>query len=93
MQKDKNEKTEINNILEKNVLSSVIENKRKKVRVLVFGDLPLNAQKTDTHEFEYFNKDISTYMFNEDYEEYWCVEDKLSAKEKDNYKETPIAIK
>ncbi|MFC4025467.1 hypothetical protein ACFOUV_16900 [Oceanobacillus longus] len=95
LQKDKNEKTEINNMDDKKILSktSVIENKRKKIRVLVFGDLPLNAQKTDTHEFEYFNKDISTYMFNEDYEEYWCVEDKLSAKEKKQLQRNPYSNK
>ena len=75
---EENKLLETNNSPEK----SSAENKRKKIKVLVFGDLPLNAQKTDTHEFEFFNKDISTYLFNEDYEEYWYVEDKLSAKEK-----------
>lgn len=82
--KKENETLEKSKLLETNALSGQnnAENKEKKIKVLVFGDLPLNAQKIDSYAFEFFNKDISTYLFNEDYEEYWYVEDKLSAKEK-----------
>ncbi|MDF2064961.1 hypothetical protein [Bacillus sp. Cr_A10] len=62
--------------------SNYIDNKKRKTKVLVFGDLPITVQKQEQYEFMFFDQDISTYQFNEDYDEYWCIEDKLSAKEK-----------
>ena len=59
-----------------------VGNKRNKSKVLVFGDLPIAIQKQEQYEFIFFKNDISNYLFNEDFDEYWCIEDKMSAKEK-----------
>lgn len=60
--------------------------KKRQNKVLVFGKLPLNIQKDGDYNFVFFNHDISNYLFNEKYDEYWLIEDKLSAKEKKQLK-------
>lgn len=57
-----------------------IEN--EKIKVLVFGDIPLTVQKRKNHHFDFFDQDITTYLFDENYDEYWYIEDKLSMKAK-----------
>ncbi len=69
-----------NEIVEKSTL------KKRQSKVLVFGKLPLNIQKDENYTFVLFNHDISNYLFNEKYDEYWLIEDKLSAKEKKQLK-------
>ena len=60
--------------------------KKRQSKVLVFGKLPLYIQKDGEYNFVLFNHDISNYLFNEKYDEYWLIEDKLSAKEKKQLK-------
>jgi len=67
---------------EKNEKVNETDIKNRKTKVLVFGDLPITVQKKEEYDFMFFDQDISTYLFNEDYDEYWCIEDKLSSKEK-----------
>jgi hypothetical protein len=49
-------------------------------RVLVFGELPYKTKPGYT--IKTFNDDYSNYEFNEIYDEYWCVIDKLSGLNK-----------
>ncbi|WP_271853360.1 hypothetical protein [Planococcus maritimus] len=73
---EKNESGAINTVLEKNIKEN------EKIKVLVFGDLPLTVQKRKDYHFDFFNQDIVTYLFNENYDEYWYIEDKLSLRAK-----------
>jgi hypothetical protein len=73
---EKNESAGITTVLEKNIKEN------EKIKVLVFGDLPLTVQKRKNYHFDFFNQDIVTYLFNENYDEYWYIEDKLSLRAK-----------
>ncbi|SMQ61034.1 hypothetical protein SAMN05444673_0457 [Bacillus sp. OV166] len=57
--------------------------KASSVNVLVFGDLPFTTtRQNEKYKFSYFDGDYSNYDFNDSYDEYWYVVDKLSVREK-----------
>ncbi|MGN7289157.1 hypothetical protein [Bacillus velezensis] len=93
LEEEKKKKKQLNEILLKDLTNSKTSNykKDKKLRVLVFGDLPITMKKEKKYDFTIYNKDISTYTISDEcdeYDEYWCIEDKLSQKEKRQLKQS-----
>lgn len=79
----KNQLDELNKLNQVNVdIVETPSKEYKKKKVLILGTLPLLIQKDERYNFETFESDYSNYSFDENYDEYWIIEDKLSAKEK-----------
>ncbi|WP_375090921.1 hypothetical protein ACDZ29_12185 [Peribacillus sp. RS7] len=56
--------------------------KNKKKRILVFGDIPITIQKKPYYDISFFDGDFQNYNFDDNYDEHWYIEDKLTPKEK-----------
>jgi len=64
------------------------------IKVLVFGDLPFTAiRQNQRFTFSYFTGDYLNYDFNDSYQEYWYVIDKLSMREKRQLEKNDYAKK
>jgi hypothetical protein len=48
----------------------------KKTKVLIFGSIPREI-KSNHFDCDLFQKDASTYPFNEHYDQYWIISDKF----------------
>ncbi|MBO0601989.1 hypothetical protein I2483_09970 [Sporosarcina sp. E16_3] len=57
-----------------------INNNKK--RILVFGDVPIIIQRNAQYDISIFDGDCQNYNFEGNYDEHWYIEDKLTAKEK-----------
>ncbi|TKH01449.1 hypothetical protein FC682_23075 [Peribacillus simplex] len=67
-------------LLEDLVVNNSPKNKKKKI--LVFGDIPITIQKQPYYEVSFFDGDFQNYNFDDNYDEHWYIEDKLTPKEK-----------
>lgn len=51
----------------------------KKQKILIFGNIPREV-KSDLFDFEIFSKDAATYPFDEQFDEYWFIDDMASRR-------------
>lgn len=94
LQTDFNETITVSEVMLEEQTELLKESKTKEItnkKVLVFGELPYKNKAG--YDITIFNGDFLNYEFNENYDEYWCVIDKISGLNKRNLRKNSDAKK